>query len=107
MATIRKKRGKWQVLIRKKFHTPISKTFVTKEDAKQPKKIKPTEPVKIDFNLTPMHTASLMSNIRDSSIYKLLKNPKVIGVDLGHDAIIEAINILQSSGLLKEGGIVK
>ena len=33
MATIRKKRGKWQVLIRKKFHTPISKTFVTKEDA--------------------------------------------------------------------------
>ena len=75
--------------------------------AKKPKKIKPTEPVKIDFNLTPMHTASLMSNIRDSSIYKLLKNPKVIGVDLGHDAIIEAINILQSSGLLKEGGKVK
>ena len=75
--------------------------------AKKPKKIKPTEPVKIDFDLTPMHTASLMSNIRDSSIYKLLKNPKVIGVDLGHDAIIEAINILQSSGLLKEGGKVK
>ena len=75
--------------------------------AKKPKKIKPTEPVKIDFNLTPMHTASLMSNIRDSSIYKLLKNPKVIGVELGHDGIMEAINILQSSGLLKEGGKVK
>ena len=90
---------------------PIAKNPYLKKaiaaDAKQPKKIKPTEPVKIDFNLTPMHTASLMSNIRDSSIYKLLKNPKVIGVDLGHDAIIEAINILQSSGLLKKGGIVK
>ena len=74
---------------------------------KKPKKIKPTEPVKIDFDLTPMHTASLMSNIRDSSIYKLLKNPKVMGIELGHDGIMEAINILQSSGLLKEGGKVK
>ena len=74
---------------------------------KKPEKIKPTEPVKIDFNLTPMHTASLMSNIRDSSIYKLLKNPKYMGVELSHDGIMEAINILQSSGLLKEGGKVK
>ena len=85
----------------------LKKAIAAQQDAKHPKKIKPTEPVKIDFNLTPMHTASLMSNIRDSSIYKLLKNPKVIGVDLGHDAIIEAINVLQSSGLLKEGGKVK
>ena len=85
----------------------LKKAIAAQQDAKQPKKIKPTEPVKIDFDLTPMHTASLMSNIRDSSIYKLLQNPKVIGVELGHDAIIEAINILQSSGLLKEGGKVK
>ena len=85
----------------------LKKAIAAQQDAKQPKKIKPTEPVKIDFDLTPMHTASLMSGIRDTSIYKLLKNPKVIGVDLGHDAIIEAINILQSSGLLKEGGKVK
>ena len=75
--------------------------------AKKPKKIKPTEPVKIDFNLTPMHTASLMSNIRDSSIYKLLDNPKVMGIELGHEGIMEAINLLQNSGLLKKGGIVK
>ena len=85
----------------------LKKAIAAQQDAKQPKKIKPTEPVKIDFDLTPMHTASLMSNIRDSSIYKLLKNPKVIGVELGHDGIMEVINILQSSGLLKEGGIVK
>ena len=75
--------------------------------AKKPKKIKPTEPVKIDFDLTPMHTASLMSNIRDSSIYKLLDNPKVMGIELGHEGIMEAINLLQNSGLLKKGGIVK
>ena len=35
MATIRKKRGKWQVLIRKKFYKSISKTFVTKEDSEK------------------------------------------------------------------------
>ena len=49
----------------------------------------------------------LWSNVRDSSIYKLLKNPKVMGFELGHEGIMEAINILQSSGLLKEGGKVK
>jgi len=71
-----------------KFRDQRLKKQKEEKVAKKPKKIKPTEPVKIDFDLTPMHTASLMSNIRDSSIYKLLKNPKVIGVDLGHDAII-------------------
>lgn len=34
MATIRKLRGKWQVLIRRKFNKPIYKTFSLKEDAK-------------------------------------------------------------------------
>ena len=52
-------------------------------------------------------TASLMSGIRDTSIYKLLKNPKVMGIELGHDGIMEAINLLQSSGFLKKGGRVK
>jgi hypothetical protein len=74
---------------------------------KKPEKIKPTEPVKIDFNLPPTHTAGLWSNIKDSSIYKLLDNPKVMGVELSHDGIMEAIHLLQSSGLLKEGGKVK
>ena len=68
---------------------------------------KPTEPVKINFNLPPTLTAGLWSNIKNSSIYKLLDNPKVMGVELGHEGIIEAINILQNSGLLKDGGKVK
>tara|TARA_B100000780_G_scaffold188012_1_gene132126 strand:+ start:877 stop:1029 length:153 start_codon:yes stop_codon:yes gene_type:complete len=33
MATIRKKAGKWQGLIRRSFHKPISKTFISKQDA--------------------------------------------------------------------------
>jgi len=72
-----------------------------------PKKIKSTEPVKIDFDLPPTLTAGLWSNIKNSSIYKLLDNPKVMGVELGHEGIMEAINILQNSGLLKDGGKVK
>ena len=68
---------------------------------------KPTEPVKINYDLPSKLTASLWSNIKNSSIYKLLDNPKVMGVELGHEGIMEAINLLQSSGLLKKGGIVK
>ena len=43
-----------------------------------------------------------VAGIKDSSIYKLLKNPKVIGVDLGHDTILEIINLIQNSGLVKK-----
>jgi hypothetical protein len=72
-------------------------------------KIKPGEPVKIDFNLDPMpmHTAGLWSNIKNSSLYKLLDHPKVMGVELGHEGIMEVYNLLQNSGLLKKGGRVK
>ena len=42
-----------------------------------------------------------------SSLYKLLDNPKVMGVELGHEGIMEALNLLQNSGLLKKGGRVK
>ena len=70
-------------------------------------KIKPGPPVKIDFKLDPMHTAGLWSNIKNSSLYKLLDNPKVMGVELGHEGIMEAYNLLQNSGLLKKGGRVK
>ena len=72
-----------------------------------PKKIKSTEPVKIDFGLPPTLTAGLWSNVKNSSIYKLLDNPKVMGVELGHEGIMEAINLLQRSGLLKKGGRVR
>ena len=74
---------------------------------KKPKKIKSTEPVKINFNLPPTLTAGLWSNIKNSSIYKLLDNPKVMGVELGHEGIMEAINLLRRSGLLKKGGRVR
>ena len=43
-----------------------------------------------------------VAGIKDSSLYKLLKNPKVIGVDLGHDTIREIINLIQNSGLVKK-----
>jgi hypothetical protein len=72
-----------------------------------PKKIKSTEPVKIDFDLPPTLTAGLWSNVKNSSIYKLLDNPKVMGVELGHEGIMEAINLLQRSGLLKKGGRIR
>ena len=68
---------------------------------------KPTEPVKINYDLPSKLTASLWPNIKNSSIYKLLDNPKVMGVELGHEGIMEAINILQNSGLLKDAGKVK
>ena len=43
-----------------------------------------------------------IAGIKDSSLYKLLKNPKVIGVDLANDTIIEIINLIQNSGLVKK-----
>ena len=70
-------------------------------------KIKPGPPVKIDFKLDPMHTAGLWSNIKNSSLYKLLDHPHPMGVELGHEGIMEAYNLLQNSGLLKKGGRVK
>jgi hypothetical protein len=35
MATIRKKEGKWQSMIRRSFHKPIYKTFISKQDAQR------------------------------------------------------------------------
>ena len=35
MATIRPMRGKWQVLIRRKFHKHLTKSFVLKSDAQK------------------------------------------------------------------------
>ena len=54
-----------------------------------------------------MRTAGLWSNIKNSSIYKLLDNPKAMGVELGHEGIMEAIQLLQNSGLLKKRWQVK
>ena len=40
--------------------------------------------------------------MKDSSLYKLLENPKILGVELGHETIMEIINLIQSSGLVKK-----
>ena len=43
-----------------------------------------------------------IAGIKDSSIYKTLKDPSVIGLDLGHDTILEVINLIQNLGLVKK-----
>ena len=63
--------------------------------------------MEIDFNLHPMQTAKILPKIKESSIYKLLEQPQVLGTELGYEGIIEAIQLLQNSGLLKDGGKVK
>ena len=54
-----------------------------------------------------LSTSAYTDDIKNSSLYKLLDNPKVMGVELGHEGIMEALNLLQNSGLLKKGGRVK
>mgnify|MGYP003141837462 CR=1 FL=1 len=55
----------------------------------------------------PVRTASVWSSIKNSSIYKLLDNEKLMGTELGHEALIELLHLAQNSGLLKKGGRVK
>ena len=43
-----------------------------------------------------------IAGIKDSALYKTLKDPRVIGIDLGHDTIMEVINLIQNSGLVKK-----
>ena len=43
-----------------------------------------------------------VAGIKDSSLYKTLKDPSVIGFDLGHDTILEVINLIQNLGLVKK-----
>jgi hypothetical protein len=54
-----------------------------------------------------MQTAKIWPKIKESSIYKLLEHPQVLGTELGYEGIIEVIQLLQNSGLLKDGGKVK
>lgn len=44
----------------------------------------------------------LVAGIKDSALYKLLENPKVLGVELGHDTIMQVINLIQGSGIVKK-----
>ena len=87
-------------------------TYFNKKSEKYYNKKEPTSPVKINFDLNPMRTAylgtrGLWSNIKNSSLYKLLDDPKVMGVELGHESIVEIMNLIQNSGLLKKGGRVR
>ena len=43
-----------------------------------------------------------VAGLKDSALYKLLKNPKMIGTELGYDSILEIINLIQNSGLVKK-----
>ena len=70
----------------------------------------------LDINVTkkpfkkkpaPVRTASVWSSIKNSSIYKLLENEKLMGTELGHESLIELIHLAQNAGLLKKGGRVK
>jgi hypothetical protein len=82
-------------------------TYFNKKSPKYYNRKKPTSPVKIDWDMPQMQTAGLWSNIKNSSLYKLLDDPKVMGVELGYEGIMEAIHLLQNSGLLKKDGRVR
>ena len=56
---------------------------------------------------TSTHTSNLWSNIKNSSIYKLLENEKLLGTELGHESLIELIHLAQNYGIMKKGGRVK
>jgi len=43
-----------------------------------------------------------VSGIKDSSLYKLLENPKVLGMELGHDTIMQVIELIKNSGIVKK-----
>lgn len=43
-----------------------------------------------------------VAGIKDSALYKLLENPKVLGVELGHDTILQIMNLIQGSGIVKK-----
>ena len=82
-------------------------TYFNKKSPKYYNKKKPTSPVEIDYDLGP-RTAfiGLWPTIKESSIYKLLENPKAMGVELGHEGILETMNLIQKLAL-KKGGRVK
>ena len=101
-------KGQWNAEKRKrgmngKTAEPLNQPKIAKPIKKKPT----TEPVPIDFNLDRRLTASLMPKIRESAVYKLLDNPKVMGTELGYEGIMEALNLLQSAGMFKKGGKIK
>ena len=43
-----------------------------------------------------------VAGIKDSALYKLLSDPKVLGTELGHDTILQIMNLIQGSGIVKK-----
>ena len=43
-----------------------------------------------------------VAGIKDTALYRTLKDPRVIGLNLGNDTIMEVINLIQNSGLVKK-----
>ena len=70
-------------------------------------KKKPTSPVEIDWDLPATHEAKLWPKIKGSSLMKLIEHPYPAGTDLSYEALRSIIDLLQSSGFLKDGGRVK
>jgi hypothetical protein len=77
------------------------------QKARDPSILEKSTPVDIDYDLGP-RTAfiGLWPTIKDSTLYKLLENPKAVGVELGHEGILETMNLIQKLAL-KKGGRVK
>lgn len=43
-----------------------------------------------------------VAGIKDTALYKLLENPKVLGVELGHETILEIMNLINAAGIVKK-----
>ena len=91
-------KGSWNAEQRKKGMD--GKRAIPLEDVKKKKTI---EPVKIDFDIDPSLTAGLWSNV----VKPTITNPTATAAELSSEGIMEAINLLQSSGMFKKGGKIK
>jgi len=70
-------------------------------DPKEFEDIKKTLPVS-EMVIKPEKKTVKVAGIKDSALYQMLNNPTVLGVELGHETILEIINLIQSSGLVKK-----
>jgi len=97
-------KGTWNAQQRKKGMNGKTAEPINQPKIEKPKKKKPTtEPVKINFDIDPSLTAGLWSNVVKPSI----TNPTATAAELSSEGIMEAINLLQSSGMFKKGGKIK
>jgi len=97
-------KGQWNAEKRKKGMNGKTAELINQPKLEKPKKKKPTtEPVKINFDIDPSLTAGLWSNV----VKPTITNPTATAAELSSEGIMEAINLLQSSGMFKKGGKIK